>query len=70
MVTVAYTLIDDLSVVGGEVNLLKILTFAMNGERDSLIDNENNSSIAVINGQLTHQNTMKYLVKIVLILFK
>ena len=47
MVTVAYTLIDDLSVVGGEVNLLKILTFAMNGERDSLIDNENNSSIAV-----------------------
>ncbi len=49
MVTVAYTLIDDLSVVGGEVNLLKILTFAMNGERDSLIDNENNSSIA------THQ---------------
>ncbi len=49
MVTVAYTLIDDLSVVGGEVNLLKILTFAMNGERDFLIDNENNNSIA------THQ---------------
>jgi len=47
VVTVAYTLIDDLSVVGGEVNLLKILTFAMNGEKDSLIDNENNSSIAV-----------------------
>jgi len=46
VVTVAYTLTEDHSVVGGEVNLLKILTFATNGERDSLIDNENNSFIA------------------------
>jgi len=49
VVTVDSTVIVDHSVVDGEVKLLKILTFAMNGERDSLIDNENNSSIA------THQ---------------
>ena len=43
----ACTQTEDHSVVDGEVKLLKILTFAMNGEKDSLIDNENNSSIAV-----------------------
>ena len=45
----ACTQTEDHSVVDGEVKLLKILTFAMNGERDFLIDNENNNSIA------THQ---------------
>jgi len=49
VVTVDSTVIVDHSVVDGEVKLLKILTFAMNGERDFLIDNENNNSIA------THQ---------------
>jgi len=44
---VACTQTEDHFVVGLVLKLLKILTFAMNGEKDSLIDNENNSSIAV-----------------------
>jgi len=36
--TVVFTVIKDHSVVGGEVRVLKILTFATNGEKGSLRD--------------------------------
>jgi len=38
VVTVVYILTKDHSAVGGEVKVLKILTFAMNGEKGSLRD--------------------------------
>jgi len=38
VVTVVYILTDVASVVGGEVKVLKILTFATNGEKGSLRD--------------------------------
>lgn len=47
MVTVACTQTEDHSVVDGVLNLLKILMFAMNGEKDSFKDNENNNSIII-----------------------
>ena len=49
MEIVACTQTEDHSVDVTVLNLLKTRMFAMSGERDSLIDNENNSSIA------THQ---------------
>jgi len=39
VVTVVFTVTKDHSVVGGEVRVLKILMFAMNGEKGSLRDN-------------------------------
>jgi len=45
---VDYTLTKDHSVVGGEVKVSKILTFATNGEKDTLRDKTSNLECCVI----------------------